>query len=116
MIRLGRLWAGVIVVAGVGVALLGVLREMYPFAAVTGVASLLLSALGLYLSRHPAAGAVPRTQQREHAVETLVESVRLQWEEEAKIRGLFDPEPMPVHWTLKAPQEFADAIIAADGH
>jgi hypothetical protein len=46
------------------------------------------------------AGAVPRTQQREHAVEKLVESEHLQWEEEAKIRGLFDPDPMPVHWTL----------------
>ena len=43
---------------------------------------------------------MPRTQQREHAVEKLVESVYLQWEEEAKIRGLFDPDPMPVHWTL----------------
>ena len=46
------------------------------------------------------AGAVPRTQQREHAVEKLAESVHLQWKEEAKIRGLFDPDPMPVHWTL----------------
>ena len=46
------------------------------------------------------AGAVPRTQRREHAVGTLAESVHLQWEEEAKIRGLFDPDPMPVHWTL----------------
>jgi hypothetical protein len=53
-----------------------------------------------YLSRPPAAGALPRTPQREHAVERLVESVYLQWTEEAKIRGLFDPEPMPVHWTL----------------
>ena len=33
-------------------------------------------------------------------VEKLVESVYLQWEEEAKIRGLFDLDPMPVHWTL----------------
>ena len=39
-------------------------------------------------------------KQREHAVETLAESVHLQWEEEAKIRGLSDPDPMPVHWTL----------------
>jgi hypothetical protein len=35
-----------------------------------------------YLSRPPAAGAVPRTQQREHAVEKLVEAEHLQWEEE----------------------------------
>jgi putative Mn2+ efflux pump MntP len=52
MIRLGRFGA-VAILAGVGLALLGVQREMYPFAAVTGVASLLLSALGFYLSRHP---------------------------------------------------------------
>ena len=45
-------------------------------------------------------GAVPRMQQREHAAGTLAESVHLQWKEEAKIRGLFDPDPMPVHWTL----------------
>jgi TIR domain len=46
------------------------------------------------------AGAVPRPQRREHAAGTLAESVHRQWEEEAKIRGLFDPDPMPVHWTL----------------
>jgi hypothetical protein len=46
MIRLGRFGAVAILAAGVGLALLGVQREMYPFAAVTGVASLLLSAPG----------------------------------------------------------------------
>jgi hypothetical protein len=43
------------------------------------------------LSRHPAPTAVPWTQQREYAVERLAESVRVQWEDEAKIRGLADP-------------------------
>jgi hypothetical protein len=42
---------------------------------------------------------VPRTPQREYAVERLAESVRIQWEDEEKIRGLADPDPMPVRWT-----------------
>lgn len=86
--------------AGAIFAFLGVQRGLYTLSAITGVASLLLSALGLYLSRHPAAAAVPRTQQCEDAVEKLAETVRLQWEEEAKIRELADPDPMPVCWTL----------------
>jgi len=45
-------------------------------------------------------GVAPRTLRREHAAGTLAELVRLQWDEEAKIRGLFDPDPMPVHWAL----------------
>ena len=48
-----------------------------------------------------AAGAVPRTQRRERALAALAELVQGAWTEEAKIRGLFDPDPMPVHWTLK---------------
>jgi NACHT domain len=55
--------------------------------------------VGIYLSRHPVPAGVPRTQQREYAVERLAESVRVQWEDEAKIRGLADPDPMPVRWT-----------------
>ncbi|WP_319455743.1 MULTISPECIES: TIR domain-containing protein [unclassified Mycobacterium] len=45
-----------------------------------------------------AGGADPGTQQRQRAVAKLVEAVRLQWAEEAKVRGLFDPDPMPVQW------------------
>ena len=94
-----------IVVAGVVIALLGaaifaVDQGLIEFTAVTTVCGLFLSALGLYLSRHPVPAGVPRTQQREYAVERLAESVRVQWEDEAKIRGLADPDPMPVRWTL----------------
>ncbi|MFD8101105.1 NACHT domain-containing protein [Nocardia fluminea] len=89
--------AGFVLVAAVVFA---VSRGLIAITAVTTVCGLLLSALGLYLSRHPAPAAVPRMQQREYAVTTLAESVRIQWEEEAKIRGLADPGPMPVQWAL----------------
>ena len=96
--RFGR---PVVVVAGVVIALLGVAifavdRGLIEFTAVTTVCGLFLSALGLYLSRHPVQAGVPRTQQREYAVERLAELVRIQWQDEAKIRGLADPDPMPV--------------------
>ncbi|WP_370185691.1 hypothetical protein [Rhodococcus wratislaviensis] len=96
--RFGR---PVFVVAGVvalfGAALFAVGR--IEFSAVATACGLLLSAGGLYLSRHPVA-VIPRTQQREYAVERLAESVHVQWEDEAKSRGLADPDPMPVRWTL----------------
>src|ERR1700682_637301 len=98
--RFGR---PVVVVAGVVIALLGVAifavdRGLIEFTAVTTVCGLFLSALGLYLSRHPVQAGGARTQQREYAVEKLAESVRIQWQDEAKIRGLADPDPMPVRW------------------
>ncbi|TQC39084.1 hypothetical protein EEB14_58315 [Rhodococcus sp. WS4] len=99
--RSGRrtLLVGGVVVAILGVALFAVTPGRIEFSAVATVCGLLLSAVGLYLSRHPVA-VVPRTQHREYAVERLAEAVHLQWEEEAKIRGLADPDPMPVRWTL----------------
>jgi hypothetical protein len=98
--RFGRpvVVAGV-VIALVGVAIFAVDRGLIEYTAVTTACGLFLSALGLYLSRHPAPAGVPRTPQREHAVERLAESVRIQWEDEEKIRGLADPDPMPVRWT-----------------
>lgn len=92
----------VVIAAGVVLALGGVMLRAYELSAVTGVCSVLMSALAVFLSRRPASAAVRRVQHREYAVESLAELVRVQWEEEAKIRGLADPDPMPVAWTLTA--------------
>ena len=99
--RFGRpvVVVGGVVIALVGAAIFAAVRGLIVYTAVTTACGLFLSALGLYLSRHPVQAGVPRTQQREHAVERLAESVQVQWEDETKIRGLADPDPMSVHWT-----------------
>ncbi|MGW5437128.1 NACHT domain-containing protein [Nocardia asteroides] len=83
-----------------GIVLFAIDRGWIQLGAVVSVCGLILSAAGLYLSRHPAPAGIPRLQQREYAAERLGEAVRLQWEDEVKVRGLADPAPMPVQWKL----------------
>ncbi|WP_433521637.1 NACHT domain-containing protein [Nocardia pseudovaccinii] len=99
-VRSTRSVAIVVILAGTALAFVGVLLHAYELSAITSVCSVTLSAVALYLSRRPVAAAVPQVQQREYAVQRLAELVGVQWEEEAKVRGLADPEPMPVAWTL----------------
>lgn len=100
--RMGRPVVAMIAAAIVlfGVALADLAEGSIEYTSVASTFGLILSALGLYLSRRPALAAVPWTQQREYAAEKLAESVRVQWTSEAKVLGLADPDPMPVRWAF----------------
>ncbi|MFE7075305.1 NACHT domain-containing protein [Streptomyces sp. NPDC057620] len=40
---------------------------------------------------------------RQRAADELAEAVDLQWRAEARLRGLYDPEPLDVHWSRVGP-------------
>lgn len=92
-----------IALCGIAIFLLGLYLQWYLLTTVVGIAALVavvVNLLNFAFPRRPAPAPVPRAEEREHAVEKLVELMRVQWEEEAKILGLADPDPMPVRWTL----------------
>ncbi|WP_328495039.1 NACHT domain-containing protein [Streptomyces sp. NBC_00414] len=44
------------------------------------------------------------SDRRQRAADELAEAVERQWREEARLRGLYDPEPLDVHWSRVGPQ------------
>ncbi|MFE1801989.1 NACHT domain-containing protein [Streptomyces sp. NPDC059517] len=43
------------------------------------------------------------SDRRQRAADELAEAVELQWRAEARLRGLYDPEPLNVHWSRVGP-------------
>ncbi|WP_242908230.1 NACHT domain-containing protein [Actinomadura terrae] len=62
-------------------------------------------------TRELAAQAVPAPDAVTRAKELLAELVGEQWREEARLRSLDDPDPIPVRWRVPAPGAHAPAIM-----
>jgi hypothetical protein len=59
--------------------------------------------LGWMLRRRRDAGLPATAEQLEQAATSLAGMVREQWDREAQVRALGDPEPMPIRWRLTNP-------------
>ncbi|AQZ65981.1 transcriptional regulator, XRE family [[Actinomadura] parvosata subsp. kistnae] len=70
-------------------------------AAVIGAAAVVAAIVGW--ARRPPALDVSTPEQVEAAQQLLADRVLRQWEEEAKVRGLFTPHPLAVRWRLGEP-------------
>ncbi|GAA4990996.1 hypothetical protein HD597_008116 [Nonomuraea thailandensis] len=70
-------------------------------AAVVGAAAIVAAIVGW--ARRPPALGVSTPEQVEAAQQLLADRVLRQWEEEAKLRGLFSPDPLSVRWRLGEP-------------
>ncbi|WP_431953062.1 NACHT domain-containing protein [Nocardia lijiangensis] len=96
MRRRAHLITVAVVAAGFVLSLFVVAFGRLDFAVAVSVGSLLVAAANLILS-HLLVRPRPTL---EYAAQRLATLVRIQWQEEAKILGLNDPDPMPVRWEL----------------
>ncbi|MEV0028293.1 NACHT domain-containing protein [Nocardia sp. NPDC050793] len=100
MRRRERLIAAAVVAAGFVFAILAVILHRLTLSVAISVGSLLVAAAGLYLS-YLSDGHSSKLPPLEDAVQRLAALVRIRWQEEAKILGLNDPDPMQVRWELR---------------
>ncbi|WP_186356501.1 NACHT domain-containing protein [Streptomonospora sp. PA3] len=106
--RAGAAGAGLLGLAGAAAALAVVLWERGPdttadVAQLVAVGLTLASvAVGIlaWWRRPPGPETAPTREDIEQAADALAEMVAAQWEQEAELRSLHDPEPMPVRWRL----------------
>ncbi|WP_165975312.1 NACHT domain-containing protein, partial [Actinomadura rubrisoli] len=67
-------------------------------------------------SRELAVQTVPVPDAVTRAKELLAEMVAEQWRDEARLRSLADPDPIPVRWRTPAPGTHTPAIMDHPGH
>ncbi|MCF6475233.1 hypothetical protein FAF44_43730 [Nonomuraea sp. MG754425] len=115
---LRRLLAGAaitVIVASIGLAWAspGGLEAASWVAAVIGAAVIVATIVGW--ARRPPVLAVSTPEQVAAAQQLLADRVLRQWEEEAKVRGLFSPDPLSVRWRLGEPGLMDHARHIASG-
>lgn len=107
-LRWGRRWVGLAAAALAGaMALVWWHSGETTAATLAAVVAAVLAAIGPFTSWLPAPAGTGRTI--EGQLERLAATVRIQWEVEADIRQLRDPQPLTVRWS-EAHSELTDHI------